>query len=76
MNGKNGLDPRPSFYSWLLEGLHAGLAKIPEVTSRLVSVGVSKDMPSITLTSLRSACGQVVVWFEYFSSETDSTIAS
>ena len=45
MNGKNSLDPRPSFYSLLLEGLHAWLAKIPEVTSRLVSVGVSKDTP-------------------------------
>ena len=57
-NGKNSLDPRPSFYFLLLEGLHAWLAKIPEVTSRLVSVGVSKDTPSITLTSLRNACGQ------------------
>ena len=50
-------------------------AKIRHLMSLSTSVGVSMETPPFTMTSFRSAYGQVVAWCEYLSSETDGRIA-
>ena len=46
------------------------------VTSLWTSVGVSMGTPPFTMRLFQGAHGQVAVWCEYSSSETDDRIAS
>ena len=46
------------------------------VMSLWTSMGVTMETPPFTMTSFQSTHGQVAVWYEYCSSETDDRIAS
>ena len=53
-----------------------GGAKIRHLTSLWTSISISMEMPPFTMTSFKSAHGQVAVWCKYSSSKTGDRIAS